>query len=208
MLEAGSLMSVAFPTWAVAAALEMDPAETEEACQELARRLHFVELAGQDELSDGTRSTFYAFAHGLYREVLWRKQTEARRAKRHIRIAQRLAELFPGREGNVAREMAMHYEAAGDWHHALSALRVAARHALERHAVAEAAELLERALRLTENLRESEREAAARQLARDLDNLDGTLEAMEKAQEDDQRASVKSLTNSGWELDDFVFEDR
>jgi predicted ATPase len=208
MLEAGSLISVAFPTWAVAAALEMDPAETEEACQELARRLHFVELAGQDELSDGTRSTFYAFAHGLYREVLWRKQTEARRAKRHIRIAQRLAELFPGREGNVAREMAMHYEAAGDWRHALSALRVAARHALERHALAEAAELLQRALRLTENLRESERESAARQLARDLDNLDGTLEALEQAPAGDQTASPKSLTNSGWELDDFVFEDR
>ena len=48
MLEAGSLMNVAFPSWAVAAALEMDPAEAEEACQELARRLYFVERAGED----------------------------------------------------------------------------------------------------------------------------------------------------------------
>jgi predicted ATPase len=170
MLEAGSLMSVAFPAWAVAAALEMDPADAEEACQELARQLYFVELAGQDELPDGTRSTFYVFSHGLYREVLWHKQTEARRARRHVRIAARLAELFEGREGNVAREMAMHYEAASDWQRAVSALRTAAGHALERQAPGEAAELLERALRLTENLRESQGEAVACELCRDLDS--------------------------------------
>ena len=171
ILEAGSLMSVAFPSWAVAAALEQDPDEMEEACQNLTRRLYFVERAGEDELPDGTRSTFYVFAHGLYREVLWRKQTEARRARRHIRIAERLAELFPGREGTVAREMAMHYEAAGNWQRALNALRIAARHALDRQALAEAAELMERALRLTENLRESEGEAAACELSRDLDSV-------------------------------------
>jgi predicted ATPase/DNA-binding winged helix-turn-helix (wHTH) protein len=168
MLEAGALMSIAFPAWAVAAALEMDPAEADEACQELARRLYFVEAAGQDELPDGTRSTFYVFTHGLYREVLWRKQTEARRARRHIRIAEHLARLFEGREGNVAREMAVHYEAAGEWPRALNALRSAAGHALERRAPAEAAELLERALRLTENLRESEREAATEEICRQL----------------------------------------
>jgi predicted ATPase len=189
MLEAGSLMSVAFPSWAVAAALEMDPAEAEEACQELARRLYFVERAGEDELPDGTRSTFYVFAHGLYREVLSRKQTEARRAKRHTRIAERLAELFPGREGNVAREMAMHYEAAGNWQRALAALRTAARHALERQAHAEAAELLEHALELTRNLHESDGVSAASELCIDLDRVRGTLS---QAQEDIETASRKA----------------
>lgn len=187
MLEAGSLMGIAFPSWAVAAALEMDPAETEEACQELASRLYFVERAGEDELPDGSRSTFYVFAHGLYREVLSRRQTEARRAKRHIRIAERLAELFPGREGTVAREMAMHYEAAGNWQRALSALRIAARHALDRQAFAEAAELLERALRLTKNLREGE--VAACELSRDLENV---RQALTQTQECEQATSGKA----------------
>jgi predicted ATPase len=189
MLEAGSLMSVAFPAWAVAAALDMNPVDAEEACQELARQLYFVELAGQDELPDGTRSTFYVFSHGLYREVLWHKQTEARRSRRHIRIATRLAELFQGREGNVAREMAMHYEAASDWQRAVSALRTAAGHAMERHAPAEAAELLERALRLTENLRESEGEAVACELCRD---LDGAREALRETQEAARTVSQKA----------------
>jgi predicted ATPase len=129
LLEAASLMSVAFPAWAVAAALEKDAVETEEACDALARRLHFVVRAGQDELPDGTTSAFYVFAHGLYREVLYRRQAAARRAGRHVRIAERLAELFAGREANVAREMAMHYEAAGDRERAARALHASARNA-------------------------------------------------------------------------------
>jgi predicted ATPase len=168
LLEAGSLMNVAFPAWAVAAALETDAAEVEEACDGLARRLHFVDRAGQDELPDGTRTSFYVFAHELYREVLYGRQTEARRARRHIRIAKRLAELFAGREGNVAREIAMHYEAAGDWRLAVDALRAAAKHAAERHAHAEAAELLEHALRVAENLTGTVRDAAAQEIGNEL----------------------------------------
>jgi predicted ATPase len=125
LLEAGSLMTVAFPAWAVAAALEKDLAETEEACDALARRLHFMVRAGQDELPDGTRSAFYVFAHGLYREVLYQRQSEARRAKRHIRIAERLGELFAGREADVARERSMHLEAAGDKQRAAAVLESA-----------------------------------------------------------------------------------
>jgi predicted ATPase/DNA-binding winged helix-turn-helix (wHTH) protein len=128
ILEAASLMSVAFPAWAVAAALAKDPVEIEEACDGLARRLHFVVRAGQDELPDGTKSAFYVFAHGLYREVLYQRQAATRRATRHIRIAERLGELFAGREVNVAREMAMHYEAAGELEIAATVLESAARH--------------------------------------------------------------------------------
>jgi predicted ATPase len=126
VLEAASLMNVAFPAWAVAAALEKDMAETEEACDDLARRLHFVVRAGQDELPDGTSSAFYVFAHGLYREVLYQRQAAARRARRHIRIAERLGQLFVGREADVARERAMHYEAAGERDRAASVLLAAA----------------------------------------------------------------------------------
>jgi predicted ATPase len=123
LLEAGSLMTVAFPAWAVAAALGKDSIETEEECDALARRLHFVVRAGQDELPDGSKSAFYVFAHGLYREVLYLRQATARRSRRHIRIAERLGELFAGREANVAREMATHYEAAGDLERAAHALQ-------------------------------------------------------------------------------------
>ncbi len=146
VLEAGSLMPVAFPAWAVAAALACDEAEAEEMCDGLARRLHFLERAGEDELPGGERSAFYAFAHQLYREVLYRRQAAPRRAQRHVRIAERLGQLFRGREADVAREMATHFEAAGSRQRAVQALRAAAQHAANRQAHAEAAELRERAL--------------------------------------------------------------
>jgi predicted ATPase/DNA-binding winged helix-turn-helix (wHTH) protein len=167
LLEAGSLINVAFPAWAVAAALEEDTPETEEACDELAHRLHFVRRAGQDELPDGTRSAFYVFAHGLYREVLYQRQSVSRRARRHTRIAERLGELFAGREANVAQEMAMHYEAAGNWSRAASVLRSAAWQARQRRAHGEAAALLEHALRAAENLSEVEA-GVAREIRLDL----------------------------------------
>lgn len=171
ILEAGSLMSVAFPAWAVAAALEEELAGAEETCDELARRLHFLDRAGQDELPDGTQSAFYVFAHELFREVLNRRQPTARRAAMHLRIAERLRTLFAGREADVAREVAMHYEAANEWQRAIVALRDAARHAKHRNALAEGDELLARALRLAENLREPARAEVNVELRGDLADL-------------------------------------
>jgi predicted ATPase len=168
VLEAGSLVSVAFPAWAVAAALDEDVAETEEACDGLARRLYFLERAGEDDLPDGTHSPFYVFAHGLYREVLYKRQASTRRSKRHSRIAERLGQLFSGREANVAREMAFHYEAADDWQHAVKALREAARHAQQRRAYAEAADLLEHTLKIAEKLSETEYASTVRDIGKEL----------------------------------------
>lgn len=162
MLEAASPMGIAFPVWAVAAALEQDPLVAGEACAALARRLYFVKRAGEDELPDGSRSDFYVFGHGLYRQVLYQRQSASRRAVRHKRIALRLGEMFAGREASVARERAMHFEAAGDWLSAAIALRSAARHAQQRQAHAEAEELLQHALRLAGNLSEIDRAAATR----------------------------------------------
>ena len=165
LLEAGSLIPVAFPAWSVAAALEQSPEETEEACDALARRLYFLERAGQDELPDGTHSAFYVFSHGLFREVLYCRQAPAKRAKRHIRIAEKLSELFPGRESSVARDVAMHLEAARALSLAVDALRRAAEDAGKRKASAEAAELLERALRMADKLKESSHEPDAQEIA-------------------------------------------
>jgi predicted ATPase len=161
LLEAGSLLPVAFPAWAVAAALEADSADTEEACEALARKVHFLERAGQDELPDGSRSAFFVFSHAIYREVLYQRQAASRRARRHVRIAERLGALFAGREASVAREIAMHFEAADNWRLGAEALRAAAQYAGARGAHAEAAELLERALQLAAYRSEADAEAGA-----------------------------------------------
>lgn len=177
LLEAASLMSFAFPAWAVAAALGQDAADVEEACERLSRAVHFLQCAGRDELPDGSRSAFFAFTHGLYREVLYQRQSSSQRARRHIRIAGRLGELFAGREAHVAREMALHYEAAGNWRLGMNALRTAARYAEERSAHAEAVELLERALHIAENTIEAQDEVA--DLQSELARLNENLRAAE-----------------------------
>ncbi|MFP5238022.1 MAG: ATP-binding protein [Acidobacteriota bacterium] len=145
LLEAGSLISIAFPAWAVAAALEQDLAETEESCEELARRFALFKRAGVDELPDGTQSNFYAFRHGLYREALYQRQPAARRAERHVRIAERLRSLFPGREDLIAGQAAMHYEAACDWRRATEILRLGEQQAKAKRSKSLADELHERA---------------------------------------------------------------
>lgn len=166
ILEAGSLMSVAFPAWSAAAALNGDLMEIEEACERLARNAHFVQHVGLDELPDGSRCSFYAFTHGIYREVLYHRQSESRRARRHIRIAERLGDMFAGREAHVAREIAMHYEAAGDQKLGVQALRTAAEYALARQSRTEAAELLERAEHLAASANHGQNGSGVIQLTR------------------------------------------
>ena len=162
LLEAASLIGVIFPAWAAAAALDADLEDIEDQYEKLTRRLHFLHPAGHDELPDGTQSAFYVFAHGLYREVLRARQSPARRARRHLRVAEKLEKLFAGRELDVSSELAMHFEAAAEWARAAQVLCTAAGTAIRRGARDEAVKLTERALRLLENLSEPDRQVAER----------------------------------------------
>jgi predicted ATPase len=108
LLEAGSISGTIFPAWAAAAALERELEEIEEAFAALVRRVRLVSIAGQDELPDGSRSTFYVFAHALYREVLYARLPAARRAQWHLKVAGRLRSMFAGQEARVAHEIAAH----------------------------------------------------------------------------------------------------
>jgi predicted ATPase/DNA-binding winged helix-turn-helix (wHTH) protein len=181
LLEAASLIGVVFPAWAAAAALDGDLEDIEAQYETLARRLHFLHPAGHDELPDGTQSAFYVFAHGLYREVLRARQSPARRAKRHLRVAEKLEKLFAGREMDVSSELALHFEAAAEWARAAQALCTAAGNAMQRGARDEGVKTTERALRLLENLSEPDREAAEtrirHQIAGLMKRFDGALQA-------------------------------
>jgi predicted ATPase len=181
LLEAASLIGVVFPAWAAAAALDGDLEDIEAQYETLARRLHFLHPAGHDQLPDGTQSAFYVFAHGLYREVLRARQSPARRAKRHLRVAEKLEKLFAGREMDVSSELALHFEAAAEWARAAQALCTAAGNALRRGARDEGVKSTERALQLLENLSEPDREAAEtrirQQIAGLLKRFDGALQA-------------------------------
>jgi predicted ATPase/DNA-binding winged helix-turn-helix (wHTH) protein len=185
LLEAASLIDVAFPAWAVAAALKEEIAETEEAFDNLARLVPFIHRAGHDELPDGSRSAFYAFAHRLYRDVLYQRQSAAQRARRHTRVADRLSRLFAGREASVAHEMAVHLEAAGLWRRAIevlqmAVLQMAATAAPKQDSRIFSEDLLRRALRIAENLPAPERESVELDLRKALDGCDNDASTAKK----------------------------
>lgn len=183
VLEAGSLMNIAFPVWAVAAALKEDPEHIEELCNDLERRTGLVRRAGHDDLPDGTRCDFYSFAHEFYREVVYQRQTTGRRATGHIRIAEQLGALFSGREADVAREIAMQYESAGNWQRAVHALRAGARRSFERHAYQASTELLEHVLRIAENMSHAERDALVKETGSELDMVREMIARMRPQQQ-------------------------
>ena len=90
-------------------------------------------------------------------------------------------------KANVAREVAFHYEAADNWQHAVTALRAAARHAKQRKAYAEAADLLGHALRIAENLEPAGSAKLTREMlgelaiVREQHNDVGVLNGLQKA---------------------------
>jgi predicted ATPase len=112
LLEAGSIAGAIFPAWAAAAALSRGVEEMEEAYAALARRVRLISIAGYDELPDGSRSTFYVFAHALYSEAIYRTIPIYRRSQWHRRIADQLRIIFAGREASVAYEIATHIRAS------------------------------------------------------------------------------------------------
>lgn len=112
LLEAGSIAGSIFPAWAAAAALKRATEDIEEMYASLVRRVRLLSIAGLDELPNGSRSTFYVFAHALYREVLYDRIPASRRSQWHQRIADQLRVLFAGKESAVSYEIAAHTQAS------------------------------------------------------------------------------------------------
>src|SRR5256885_892628 len=90
ILRSASVAGERFSVWAITTAAEIDPATIEDACEGLADRLQFIKAAGIHKLANGQISAHYEFRHSLYREVLYRRLSEASRARLHLQLAQRL----------------------------------------------------------------------------------------------------------------------
>ena len=82
-LEAASVTGILFSPALSADAANMDVDYFEELCEGLARRHYIVRKAEPKELPGPSTSACYKFVHALYREVLYRRQSTARRTKMH-----------------------------------------------------------------------------------------------------------------------------
>jgi DNA-binding winged helix-turn-helix (wHTH) protein/tetratricopeptide (TPR) repeat protein len=152
ILEAASVNGVQFSGGVGIAPGSIDEERFEQICEDLSRRHRVLIRLGSIRFPDGSTSSRYKFSHALYREVLYRRQTHARRTRTHRQIGERLERLYAGHEITIAAELAEHFEHSNDWPGALKYLRLAAENARRRYANREAGVILRRALKLCANL--------------------------------------------------------
>jgi DNA-binding winged helix-turn-helix (wHTH) protein/tetratricopeptide (TPR) repeat protein len=151
ILEVASVVGDPFDSAAAANVAEMDEASFEAVCDELPssaiRPGELLSLPGQ------TLVRTYAFSHAIYRQVLYERIGQTRRAHLHRAVAERLEEIHPpDQRDEVATKLAQHFALAGDWSRALDYLRSALRIADSRFAWRDALAVLDQAFVLTANL--------------------------------------------------------
>jgi predicted ATPase len=151
-LEAASVAGTEFSVAAVAAGLDEDLLLIEEVCEGLARRHQFLEAAGVGESPDSSVTSRYRFIHSLYQNALYERMAPAQRARLHRRIAERAESVYGERAGEIAAELAMHFEQGRDYWRAVKYLRQAAENAVRRSANREAVAIARRGLELIELL--------------------------------------------------------
>jgi DNA-binding winged helix-turn-helix (wHTH) protein len=152
VLEVAAIAGMTFVAAIMAATANLDPVSFDDCCDALARRSYILRLAGTQELPDGEVVQRHEFAHALYREVLYERQSPARRAMLHRRAAERMAELFAASLDGVAPELAHHFELGADWTRAVKYLRRGAEVAGKQGATLRAKVNLEHALTLAARL--------------------------------------------------------
>ena len=114
ILDAASAAGAEFSSAAAAAAAGVAIDQADGCCANLARRELFLTARGADEWPDGTVSGRYAFRHALYQEVAYEHVPAGRRVELHRRIGRAIEVAFGERAGEVAAELAMHFQRARD----------------------------------------------------------------------------------------------
>jgi DNA-binding winged helix-turn-helix (wHTH) protein/predicted ATPase len=130
--------------------------DAERLCEGLARRGHFLRATGLAEWPDATIAGRYAFIHALYRDVLYRRLYLGQRVGLHLRTGELLERSYGRQAGEIAGELAMHFEHGRDFERAVQYRRQAGEQALRRHGYHEAAEHATRALELLKAQPESQ----------------------------------------------------
>jgi DNA-binding winged helix-turn-helix (wHTH) protein/tetratricopeptide (TPR) repeat protein len=156
-LEAASITVSAFSACVNALAANLDPEQFEELSAGISRRYRIVRPCGTRQFPDGTFAHMYEFAHVLYREAFYLRQSPGRRAKLHRSIGERLEALFADRLSDMIPRLARHFEEGCDWRRAVKYLRFVAETAGQRYAPEEATRILRHALDLCEKMPEIER---------------------------------------------------
>ena len=148
VLAAASVVGEGFATAAVAASLQCPMADVEAVCGELAAQQHFLIDTGLVCWPDGTSGGSYRFQHALYQQVLYERLRPTRRAQFHQRIGDRLEAGYGVQAGEVAAQLAVHFERGGEMPRAVHYLQQVGDTATRRNAYPEAIAAITKGLTL------------------------------------------------------------
>ena len=138
VLEAASVVGEAFAVAAVAAGAPVPVEDVEAVCEALAAQQHFLDDTGLTVWPDGTSSGSYRFQHALYQQVLYERLGTTRRMQLHRRIGARLEAGYGAQAGEIAAQLAVHFERGGEIAAGRALLQQAGDNAARRHAYHEA----------------------------------------------------------------------
>jgi predicted ATPase len=148
LLQAASIGGVEFTTALVAAALEEEATVVADRCATLVEHQQFLRRAGITTWPDGTRAARYRFVHALYHQI-WHEEVGIERLQQwQHRLGEREEQAYGARATEIAAELALRFEQAGDYSKAIFYLEQAGKNALQRSANQEAIQHLTKALAL------------------------------------------------------------
>jgi predicted ATPase len=152
ILEAASVVGEAFAMGAVAAGVQGAMEDVQAVCDALAAQHHFIEDTGMTAWPDGTCGGSYRFQHVLYQQVLYDGLGSTRREQLHRRIGARLEAGYGTQAGEIATQLAVHFERGGELQLAVHYWQQVADTAVRRNAHHEATSAINRGLTLLATL--------------------------------------------------------
>ena len=148
ILETASVVGETFPIGVVAAAADDVDADELAAMLSAPSLRRYLRAVEPGVSPDGLVGPMLAFAHTLYRDVLYEGIPFPRRADLHGRVGSFLERVWGDDAVQIAAELALHFERGGDRDRAIHHLTLAAENARRRSAFREARAHYERALEL------------------------------------------------------------
>jgi serine phosphatase RsbU (regulator of sigma subunit) len=114
--------------------------------------LSTLETAGLVRLAQVTPDLEYLFRHTLVQDAAYASLLQQDQSRLHLRVAEALEEIYPGRIDDISPTLARHFECGGDPEQAVAHYRRAAEHALASFANNEATSYCKAALQLIDQL--------------------------------------------------------
>lgn len=154
-LAVASVAGVRFTAAEVAVGLQRAVEDVETVCDRLSQEGQFLVAQELATWPDGTVTARYAFQHAMLHSVVYARLGRARRRRLHQRLGERLEASYGTRAGEIAAQLAVHFERGGEVQRAVYYVQQAGENAARRNAAHEAITLLTKGLTLLATLPES-----------------------------------------------------